>query len=75
LGDINASSGRALADEDAIQQQNNKNSNFTVLSTPNIYFRSHGQFETKNSSESCILESISIYVWCNRAAEEFSNLG
>ena len=75
LGDINASSGRALADEDAIQQQNNKNSHFTVLSTLNIYFRRRAQFETKNSSEKCILEPMSIHVWCSRAAEEFSDWG
>jgi hypothetical protein len=31
LGDINASSGGALEDEDAIQQQNNKNSSITVI--------------------------------------------
>ena len=71
-GDINASSARALADEDAIQQQNNKNNSITVISTPNIYFRSHSQFLTKNSSEKCILEPASIHVWCDPATEEFS---
>ena len=72
LGDINPPSRGALEDEDAIQQQNNKNSTFTVIWIPNIYFRSRTQFETKNSSENCILEPRSIPVWCDPATEEFS---